>query len=159
MEVEAVVERSALRAAYEAHYRALLRLSVLLADDPSVAEDIVQDVFVRAASRLTEIEQDRWRAYLRAAVVNAWRNERRRARTRNRVLTELNRRAETPIDERDGLWDAVAALPPRQRACVVLRFYEEMTEAEVANALGCRVGTVKSQTSRALEKLRRAVKR
>jgi DNA-directed RNA polymerase specialized sigma24 family protein len=113
VEVEAVVETSALRAAYEAHYRALVRLSVLLADDPSVAEDIVQDVFVRAASRLTEIEQDRWRAYLRAAVVNAWRNERRWARTRNRVLTERPSRAGGRFREASSVLEKASLRQPR----------------------------------------------
>ena len=56
-----------------------------------------------------------------------------------------------------GLWTEIVALPLRQRACLVLRYYEDLSEIEVATLLGCSVGTVKSQTSRALTKLRKAV--
>jgi RNA polymerase sigma factor (sigma-70 family) len=61
---------------------------------------------------------------------------------------------ETEATERDAMWRALAALPPRQRAVVVLRFYEDLTERDIAVALGCAVGTVKSQLSRALSTLR-----
>ena len=58
------------------------------------------------------------------------------------------------VDDRDAVWQALGRLPAGQRAVVVLRFYEDMTEAQVASILGCSTGTVKSQTSRALAKLR-----
>jgi RNA polymerase sigma factor (sigma-70 family) len=60
-----------------------------------------------------------------------------------------------PIEERDAVWQAILRLPARQRACLVLRYYEELTEQETADILRCSVGTVKSQTSRALSRLRR----
>jgi RNA polymerase sigma factor (sigma-70 family) len=60
----------------------------------------------------------------------------------------------TAVDERDALWRALGRLPAGQRAVIVLRYYEDMTEAQVANILGCSTGTVKSQASRALARLR-----
>jgi RNA polymerase sigma factor (sigma-70 family) len=61
------------------------------------------------------------------------------------------------LSDRDELWTALAAIPPRMRAVLVLRFYEDLSEADTAAALDCSVGTVKSQTSRALAKLRKTL--
>jgi DNA-directed RNA polymerase specialized sigma24 family protein len=148
-----------LRHAFEVHYVALLGLSTLLAAGSPDAEDIVQDVFVRATNHLQRLSTAEVRPYLRTGVVNAWRNERRRLTAEGRkrraaaVLTSPN------LGPDEGLWQEIIQLPARQRACLVLRYYEDLPEREVATLLHCSVGTVKSQTSRALEKLRKAVTR
>jgi RNA polymerase sigma-70 factor (sigma-E family) len=163
MEVDERTVSDALRASFEAHYAPLVRLSFLLAEDPSIAEDIVQDVFVRVAERIGSIPEDERRPYLRAAVVNAWRNERRRRAIERRRSSAFVRPEGSSVgqalEDRDVLWREVKRLPERQRACVVLRYYEDLPVAEIARLLGCRVGTVKSQLSRALAKLRRSVAR
>jgi RNA polymerase sigma factor (sigma-70 family) len=61
------------------------------------------------------------------------------------------------VDERDAMWQLLASLPPRQRATLVLRYYEDLSEAETAQVLGCSIGTVKSQANRALSQLRQRV--
>jgi RNA polymerase sigma factor (sigma-70 family) len=122
----------------------------------------VQDVFVRSAERIRTLPEVERRAYLRAAVVNAWRNERRHRRVERRWLRSMRRDAledEPDLEGRDALWAQVAGLPERQRACVVLRYHEDLPETEMARLLVCRVGTVKSQLSRALAKLRMVVER
>ncbi len=147
----------ALSDAYEQHYNPLVRLCGLLAGDRETAEDIVQDIFVRSAARITELSPDELGPYLRAAVTNEWKNKlRRRAldrRIRPRLL--LTHRHERDRDEREDMWRAILRLPPRQRACLVLRYYEDLSEQQTADVLRCSVGTVKSQTSRALVKLRK----
>jgi RNA polymerase sigma factor (sigma-70 family) len=65
----------------------------------------------------------------------------------------------TNVEEHDAVWAAIARLPPRQRACLVLRFYEDLSERDVADVMGCSVGTVKSQTSKGLARLRGVVER
>ena len=147
-----------MRQAFEAHYVPMLRLSTLLAGGSSNAEDIVQDVFVRSANHLPGLEPAEVGPYLRTGVVNAWRNERRRLGAEARKHRAIAASTADPAVTSDyGLWTEIVALPPRQRACLVLRYYEDLPEIEVATLLGCSVGTVKSQTSRALTKLRKAV--
>lgn len=111
---------------------------------------------MRAATTIARLPDDEIRPYLRTTVMNLWRNRLRR------LAIELRHREDRPgevdspgFEERDALWRSIRSLPPRQRACVVLRYYEDLTEQETAATLGCSVGTVKSQTSRALSRLRR----
>jgi RNA polymerase sigma factor (sigma-70 family) len=150
-----------LRRAFEAHYLPLLRLSTLLAGGSPNAEDIVQDVFVRSAGRLPGLSDPEVGPYLRTAVVNSWKNERRRLASdaRKHRAAEIAARPASDAPSDDDLWEIIVQLPPRQRACLVLRYYEDLTEADVARLLGCSIGTVKSQTSRALDKVRKAVTR
>jgi len=143
--------------AFERHHQAVLRLCTLLARDPNVAEDLAQEAFVRLAPKLSGLGPDEVRPYLRTVAVNLWRNRIRRvvteARARRRLLGST---AEgTPLEERDEMWVAISKLPSRQRACLVLRFYEDLSIRETARLLECSEGTVKSQTSKALGKLRR----
>jgi RNA polymerase sigma-70 factor (sigma-E family) len=150
--------QEALRAAYEEQYVPLLRLCVLLCRDRQVAEDIVQDAFVRVAPRIGEVPAEHLASYLRAAVVNLWKNRlrsltrERRARDRSAIDQWTG-----PIgrEDRADLRAAVLRLPKRQRACLILRYYEDLPEREVASLLGCSIGTVKSHTSRALARLRK----
>lgn len=150
--------QEALRAAYEEHYVPLLRLCILLSGDRQVAEDIVQDAFVSVAPRIGEVPGERRAAYLRTVTVNLWKNRlrslarERRARDRsaiNSVTEPIGR------EDRAALRSAVLRLPKKQRACLILRYYEDLPERDVASLLGCSIGTVKSQTSRALARLRK----
>jgi len=145
-------------ALFDEHYRGLCRLAAFLLDDPGAAEEAVQEAFLRTYSGWWRIRHpERAQHYLRAAVVNQCRSRGRRRRTEdqgNRIAwVDADRRAEDRTNEvsADALdvVDAVRALPPRQREAVVLRYYEDLSEADIAKALGCTVGTVKSQLSKA----------
>lgn len=149
---------------FDEHYRGLCRLAGLLLGDAAAAEEVVQEAFLRTFSgwwRVRHPERAQW--YLRASVVNLCRSRLRRRTTEdrgNRVTwseTAGNARADVAdvADAMDKSADAltlvalVRRLPPRQRDAVVLRYYEDLPEAEIARILGCAVGTVKSQLSKA----------
>lgn len=149
------VVTDSLRLAYEAHYRPLLRLCVLVTGRRETAEDLVQEAFVRVAGRLGGLGDEEIGPYLRAAALNLWKNRLRRLAVERRRPTQRAPRDELAFEEKDEVWAAVRRLPARQRACLVLRYFEDLTEGETADLLGCSVGTVKSQTSRAIERLRR----
>ena len=144
--------------AYERHAGALLRLCLLLTGRQDVAEDIVQEAFVRSAPALGRLRAEEVRPYLRAVALNLWRNRLRRAALEHRLRLARTTKEELPFEERDALWAAIRRLPPRQRSCLVLRYYGELSERETADALGCSVGTVKSQTSKALARLRKELR-
>lgn len=150
--------QDALSAAFKEHYVALTRMATLVTGDPNVAEDLVQEAFVRAAQPITKLPEADVRPYLRTTVLNLWRNQLRRLSIERLVSLRLSAPVELPLEERDAVWRAVLRLPPRQRACLVLRYYEELTETEAARVLHCSVGTIKSQTSRALERLRKELR-
>ena len=157
---EEPLARAVLRRAYELHRLSLLRLSTLLFRDHETAEDIVQDVFVRAAPRLSSLGDEEVGPYLRRSVVNAWKNGLRHHIVEISAAPKLMQgelSADPALEERDATWREISKLPGRQRACVVLRYYEDLSDGEIAALLGCRIGTVKSQSSRALAKLRKAV--
>jgi RNA polymerase sigma-70 factor (sigma-E family) len=142
-------------ALFEAVYRAerdgLVRLAYLLTGSQSVAEDLVQDVFLRCGSRLEGLDEPA--AYLRRSVTNACWSHHRRAKREHQLTTE---RATIVAGTSDiEMWDALARLSPKRRNVLVLRYYLDLPEAEVAEILGCRVGTVKSATHRALAELKR----
>lgn len=139
---------------------ALLRTAYLLcAGDRGAAEDLLQDVLERAYPRWRRI-RDKPEPYLRAALANAAAN---RWRSRSRRVSEvpLDEAAyatrtghEQRIVDHDQVVRALHQLPPRMRAVLVLRYFDDMTEADVAKALRCSTGTVKSQSSRGLARLR-----
>ena len=137
---------------YRDRYEPMVRLAYLLTGDRSVAEELVQDAFVNVHRSWGRVDNPP--AYLRAAVVNACRSWGRR-----RVL-EL-RRQPAPAEPvglvADELWDALQVLPMRQRAAVVLRFYEDLPDARIAELLGCREATVRTAIHRALERLRKEI--
>jgi RNA polymerase sigma-70 factor (sigma-E family) len=142
--------------AFERHYEGLVRLATGLCLRPDLAEDLVQEAFVRAATRLDKVSDEAVASYLRSSVVNLWRNRLRRLyveRRHARSHREEGRDPMSRVDQRDEIWQLLEDLSDRQRACVVLRFYEDLTEREVARVLGCSKGAVKSHTSRALRKL------
>ena len=136
----------------------LLRTAYLLTHDWALAEDLVQTALARAWEAWHRIEGDP-EPYVRRIIVNSYASWWRRRWTGELPTEVLPERAHpgdahSGVDERDRLWRALRQLPRRQRAVLVLRYFEDMSEAEIADALGCSLGTVKSQASRALAKLR-----
>ena len=149
---------------YAAHWRQLVRLSVLLVRDVGAAEEIVQDAFVAAHARWGKLrDPDKALAYLRQAVVN-----RSRSTLRHRgVVARHAARTRPPVDplpaadapaldraRRELVLDALRALPPRQREVLALRYYLDLSEADIADALGISRGAVKSHASRGAAALR-----
>lgn len=136
-------------------YGAMVRLATLMIGSQAMAEEIVQDCFVRLYARFDGLEHPA--AYLRQSVVNASRSAGRRITLeRDRAHLERPDVAELGADE---VLDALDGLPERQRAALVLRFYEDLTEQEIAAALGCRPGTVKSLVHRGLARLREVLEK
>jgi RNA polymerase sigma-70 factor (sigma-E family) len=142
---------------------ALLRTACLLTGETHTAEDLVQTSLAKIYLAWDRIsDREHVDAYARKVLVNEYRSLWRRAwRRREHVADEIPEPAQPagqPTAEYDGrtqaLWSFVATLPPKQRAVVVLRYYEELSEAETAAVLGISTGTVKSQASRALAALR-----
>jgi RNA polymerase sigma-70 factor (sigma-E family) len=145
-----------------ARQSALLRTACLLTGDTHTAEDLVQTTLAKMYLAWDRIaDREHVDAYARKTLVNEFRSLWRRPWRRRELTTEVLPEQGAPDVEYDGLsralWEFVATLPPKQRAVIVLRYYEELTEAETAAALGISVGTVKSQASRALASLRRTV--
>ena len=138
---------------YRLRYDAMVRLAALLLGTDATAEEIVQDCFIKVGRRWATVDHPA--AYLRAAVVNACRSQRRRAALeRARRPQPIAIEADLGADE---VWDALACLPYRQRAALVLRFYEDMAEPDIAAALGCRPATVRSLVHRGLAQLREVI--
>ncbi|MDE3206268.1 MAG: SigE family RNA polymerase sigma factor [Acidobacteriota bacterium] len=136
----------------------LFRLAYLLTGDRFQAEDVVADVFARSWQALDQGRIAHPSAYLRRAVCNAVRHHRRRLAVQRRALLGLSVNTRQVTDDgsdRDLLLRALIRLPPRQRAVVVLRFWEDRSEQEVAVVLGVSLGTVKAQASRGLARLRK----
>ena len=148
---------------YAAHAPDAIRLAYLLTRDRALAEDLSQEAFVRMFGRFRDLRRpEAFRAYLRTTVVNLSRSHFRRARVERAFLarTASEPAATGPEPEpRSELWEALGALNPRQRAAIVLRYYEDLTEAQTADVLRCPVGTVKSLVSRGMERLRRELER
>ena len=142
---------------------ALRRTAYLLCGDWQLASDYVQEGLIRVYRRWPRLERDgRLHAYAKRAVVSAALDARRRRSSTELVSGTSATGAgtvpdhATPSSERMALLEALATLPPRQRACVVLRYYEDLPVVEVARMLGVAEGTVKSQTSRGLAALQSA---
>jgi RNA polymerase sigma-70 factor (sigma-E family) len=140
---------------------ALLRVAHALTGDQHAAEDLVQNALAKAMLRWRHIEENP-EAYVRRILyhdhISGWRRRRRRPETPMAVVPEPPGPDGTDAAHlRLLLRAALLELPPRQRAVIVLRYLDDRSEREVAEILGCRVGTVASQASRALAKLRRLV--
>ena len=150
--------REAFHAYVSARSGPLLRTAYLLTGNRADAEDLLQTALAKTFLSWDRIrEREALDAYVRRIMVNTqtsfWR--RRRPETAYDEVPDAGSPDQTGAsDLHDALWQALATLPPRQRAIVVLRYYENLTEAETAQVLGVSVGTVKSTTSRALVKLR-----
>lgn len=132
----------------------LLKLGRALAGDEHRGADLVQDALERTLMSWSKVDDPD--AYVRRAMVNrsvsVWRKLRRERPLHEPDDAEPRAREDRPHDHE--LFAAVRRLPPRQRAVIALRFYEDLTEARTAELLGCSIGTVKSQTSQAMTKLR-----
>jgi RNA polymerase sigma-70 factor (sigma-E family) len=154
------IEGSRLEELYRLHAADAVRLAYLITGDGGLAEDLVQDAFVRLAGRLLHLHDPRgFPAYLRKTVVNlANAHFRRRKVERRYVEREGSRKppaTETPdVPTREALRAALLALPVRHRTAIVLRFYEDLSEADTAQIMRCRPGTVRSLVSRGMERLR-----
>jgi len=155
-----VAERSDFDGFVTARSAALLRTCYLLTRNWASAEDLLQTALAKTWFAWGRIEGNP-EPYLRAVIVNTYTSWWRRRWSREQPMGELpepaqrsGRDAMADVDDRDVLWAALGRLPKRQRAVVVLRYFEDLTEAQTAATLGVSVGTVKSQTSRALASMR-----
>lgn len=147
---------------YARHGPAAARLAYLLTGDQPTAEDLVQEAFVRVFGRFRDLrEPESFEWYLRRTVVNLANTRFRRLRLERAY--EQSRRAGPQLPSmpdvaaRLDLWGTLQRLPARQRAAIVLRFYEDLSEERTAEVLRCPVGTVKSLVSRGLARLRSEV--
>lgn len=139
---------------YRSHFTRMVSLARLMTGSLAVAEEVVQDSFVQLYRSWASIEFPV--TYLRIAVIHGCQSQGRRR--------ELERRHRPPEREPAlvdttaiAVRDALQELPPRQRAAVVLRYFEDLSERDIAEALGCRPGTVKSLLSRSFTTLRRSL--
>jgi RNA polymerase sigma-70 factor (sigma-E family) len=141
---------------------ALVRTAYLLTGSQHAAEDLVQATLTRLYLSWDRIsDRQHVDAYARRVLLNEHRSTWRRTSRRPEVLSDaVPEAALAPAEydgEREAVWRFVQALPPRQRAVIVLRYYEDLSEAQIADLLGISAGTVKSQASRALASLRALV--
>ena len=137
---------------------ALLRTAYLLTGDHGLAEDLLQTALAKcwfAWGRIDGPPEPYVRRVLATTYATWWRRRWRGERPTGELPDRGDPAATAPVDDRDALWRALDTLPRRQRAVVVLRYYEDLSEAETAAALGISTGTVKSQAAKALAALRR----
>nr|WP_235032696.1 SigE family RNA polymerase sigma factor [Actinacidiphila yanglinensis] len=149
---------------YRAHYRSLLGLAALLLDDTASCEDVVQEAFIRVHSARSRVrDPEKTLAYLRQTVVNLSRSALRRRILGLKLLAKpmpdmaSAEEGAYEILERDQLKAAMRTLQRRQREVLVLRYFVDMTEAQVAETLGISLGSVKAYGSRGLAALRVAM--
>jgi RNA polymerase sigma-70 factor (sigma-E family) len=150
------------RGFFAQHYERLCRLGFLLTGDPAQAEDLAQDALVRTWRRWRLVRRpDNPEAYARKVLVNRHRSLLRRAlvearyRSRDRPVPEGY--SDEHREDAIVLWAATRRLPLRQRSVLVLRYYEDLSEAEIARVLGIPVGTVKTLARRGLARLRHSL--
>lgn len=145
------------------HYKDLVRLASLLLDDVGSCEEVVQDAFVKMHTLQSRPEPGKEAAYLRSIVMNGARSRMRRRMVRRRLAPEAPAPFESAesgaLDrlESDALIDAVRALPRRQSEVLTLRYYLDLSEAEIAETLGISRGSVKTHASRGLAALERTL--
>ncbi len=149
---------------YRDHRMRMVRLAVLLVDEPNTAEDVVQEAFAGLHRNWAGLrDEEAAIGYLRTAVVNGSRSVLRRRRTARDYVPphQVNARSAESLAmltaEHQAVVDALATLPPRQREVLVLRYYGGLSEAEIAEATGISRGTVKSTASRALDAVGRVM--
>jgi RNA polymerase sigma-70 factor (sigma-E family) len=151
---------------YVRHVPAADRLAFLLTGDRSQAEDLVHDAFVRCVGRFGHLRaHEAFDAYLRRTIVNLHTSRLRRLRVEREWLSKETARLGSSgtsglpdVPEREDMWRRLQTLPRRQRAVLVLRYYEDLSERETADALRCSVAAVKSLTARAMTGLREGIR-
>jgi RNA polymerase sigma factor (sigma-70 family) len=135
-----------------------VRLAFVILGNADAAEDVAQEALAKVEPRFSSLE-DPW-PYTRVVVVNLCRTELRRRRREEARLRLVGATAPEALEMATSeLLDAIDRLPFRQKAVIVLRYYEDLTEEAIAATLGCRPGTVKSLAVRALDRLAREVQR
>lgn len=143
---------------FEARFDAARRIGYALCGDWNEAEELAQTAFVRMYAAWGRVRTETADAYLRTVITRAFLDTRRRGRAREKTMAEVPDSAapgpDPAADERDALHAALAQVPPRQRAVLVLRFLQDLSIEQAASTLGCSEGTVKSQTARGLRNLR-----
>ena len=139
--------------------RRLLRYAVVLTNDPELAQDVVQEVLLRAGQRWHKIGRlDEPHAYVRRMLTNevvSW--HRKWGRVEARPAPDLDRAIHDPtdvVDRRETILRELSRLPARQRAAIVLRYFEDLTDAQIAEVFGCRAATVRIHIHRAMKTLR-----
>ncbi len=151
---------------FTAHYRQLVRLAALLLADSAVAEEVVQDAYVRLHQHWWRLrEPDRALGYLRTSVVNGARSALRRRAVAQRYAAGMRPPPDAPSAESQLLANvanatllaALRGLPQRQRETLVLRYYADLSEAEIAEAMGISRGAVKSHAARGIAALRQTM--
>ena len=154
----------AVTAIYSTHYRSLVRLAVLLVRDVATAEEVVQESFIAMHSAWRRLrDSEKALSYLRQSVVN-----RSRSVLRHRIVVDRNAPKAAPdmpsaehgalsLLERSAVIAALRTLPPRQREALVLKYYADLSEAQIAATMGISKGAVKSHTARAMASLRTAL--
>jgi RNA polymerase sigma-70 factor (sigma-E family) len=153
---------------FATHYRQLVRLATLLLHDRAVAEEVTQDAYVALHTSWRRLrDSDKALAYLRASVVNRSRSALRRRSVADRYAASTPPPATAPSAEAGALGSlehqqviaALRQLPTRQREVIVLRYYADLSEAEIADAIGVSRGAVKSHASRGMSALRKSLER
>jgi RNA polymerase sigma-70 factor (sigma-E family) len=141
-----------------ARWATLYRTAYLMAGNHADAEDLVQTALVKVYAAWSRVAAaDAPDAYVRRVLTNTFLSSKRPLRVaRERLVDQVPEQSTPPAGSEDRLsiWPHVSSLPPRQRAVIVLRYYEDLSEQQIADALGCSTGTVKSNASLALKSLR-----
>ena len=153
------VERGSLSELYVAYAPDGIRLAFLLTGDRALAEDLVQDAFVRLVGRLRHMrEPDAFWSYLRQTIVNLATSHFRHRRVERAYLERLAAAPAAHMNVNDELDETMhrilLGLPQRQRVAIVLRFYEDLSDVQTAAVLGCSPGNVRSLASRGMQTLR-----
>lgn len=154
-------DRSRLADLYARHWAQAARLAYLLTGDRNAGEDLAQEAFARLVGRFRHLRDPAaFGAYLRRAIVNLHLSRLRRLRLERDFVRSggggvARHTSSIPdVDARTDVWRALAALPRRQRATLVLRYYEDLSERETAEVLRCSIAAVKSLTARGMKTLR-----
>ena len=148
-----------LEAFYARERDRLVRFALVLSGDRAAAEDLVQEAFVRIYRFRRRAGTEGLSAYARRTILNLARSRfRRAARLRQHPSLSESRISDSNLEEHDRVWEALMELSARQRACVALRFYEDMSEQQIAGVLGVSVGSVKRHMGRGLQRLRQSLK-